>query len=153
MRGLIPLPWGAPLADMGQGTDPRFNRFFGSDRWPMLRMPWTDEAMRFAPRADMVETPGAYEVTAELPGLKPEEFNVEFRDGALWITGEKHDEKAEEGKTFHRVERRYGKFERMFAFAGRVHEDAITADFKDGVLKIVIPKAEEVKPKPITVKT
>lgn len=152
MRGLI--PWGGPLAEMGRGTGTLFDRFFGEDRWmPMLHTTWAEEALKFAPRANMVETPTAYEVTAELPGLKPEEFKVELKEGALWVTGEKEEERKEEGKTFHRIERRSGKFERMFALPAAVKEEAITAEFKGGVLKVVVPKAEEVKPKPIEVKT
>jgi HSP20 family protein len=150
MRGMI--PW-RPLAEMGP-TDDLLRRFFGSDRWlPMIRAPWMEEAFPFAPHANLVETPTAYEVTAELPGLKPEEFQVELREGALWVTGEKVEEKSEDGQTFHQVERRFGKFERMFVLPAAVKEQEITAEFKDGVLKVVVPKAEEVKPKPILVKT
>ena len=58
----------------------------------------------FVPAANIAETETGYEVTMELPGMKPEEFNVEFKNGQLWISGEKREEKEEKGKTFHRVE-------------------------------------------------
>lgn len=152
MRGLI--PWGGLLAERGTQPETLVEQFFGRDRWmPMLRTTWMEEALQFAPRANMVETPTAYEVTVELPGLKPEEFKVEVKEGALWLTGEKEEEKKEEGKTFHRIERRSGKFERMFALPAAVKAEEVTAEFKGGVLKVMIPKAEEVKPKPIEVKT
>jgi HSP20 family protein len=150
MRGLI--PWGGAMVE--KDFDMLLNRMF--DRWAPVFRPttWMEEmGATFAPQANLVETPAAYEVTAELPGMKPEEFSVELKDGALWITGEKQEEHKTEGKTFHRVERRSGKFQRMFELPAAVKEDAILAEFKEGVLKVTVPKAEEVKPKPIAVKT
>lgn len=148
-------PWRGALAETGQDFDALFNRMFG-DRWlPMLRPGWMEETWgtAFSPHANMVETPAGYEVTAELPGMKPEEFKVEVKDGELWITGEKQEETKAEGKRFHKVERRYGKFERAFGLPTAVKEEGITAEFKDGILKVTVPKAEEVQPKPIEVKT
>jgi len=84
--------------------------------------------------------------------MKPEDVKVEIRDGALWIVGEKKEEKEEKGKTFHRIERRSGMFRRAFQLPTEVAEDKVDAHFADGVLKITLPKTEKVAPKQIHVK-
>jgi HSP20 family protein len=100
----------------------------------------------------MTESEKAVEVTVELPGLKPEEVKVELREGMLWITGEKKEEKEEKGKTFHRIERRAGAFRRVFELPMKVEEGKVEAKFNEGVLKITLPKVEEVAPKKIEIK-
>jgi HSP20 family molecular chaperone IbpA len=74
----------------------------------------------FAPSVNFAETEKGYEVSVELPGMKPEDVHVEFKDGHLWITGERKSEVEEKGKTFHRVERRYGSFRRVIAIGNEV---------------------------------
>jgi HSP20 family protein len=107
---------------------------------------------RFAPRANLAETETGFDITVELPGMKPEEVNVEFKNGELWITGEKKEEKEEKGKTWHRVERHYGEFRRIFALPTKVNEAKVEANYKEGVLHVTVPKAEAIKPKRINVK-
>jgi HSP20 family protein len=107
---------------------------------------------KFMPEANMVETDKALEVTVELPGMKPEEVKLEIREGALWVTGEKKEEKEEKGKTFHRVERRTGMFRRIFQLPVEVMEEKVDAQFVEGVLKVTLPKAEKVAPKQIEIK-
>jgi HSP20 family protein len=107
---------------------------------------------KFLPEANMVETDRAVEVTVELPGLKPEDVKVEIKEQALWITGEKKEEKEEKGKTFHRIERRAGMFRRVFPLPVEVVEEKVDARFAEGVLKITLPKAEKLAPKHIEIK-
>jgi HSP20 family protein len=107
---------------------------------------------KFLPEANLVETDKAVEVTVELPGMAPEDVKVEIKEAALWITGEKKEEKEEKGKTFHRIERRAGMFRRVLPLPAEVLEDKVEARFADGVLKITLPKAENVAPKRIEVK-
>ena len=107
---------------------------------------------KFLPEANIVETEKAVEVAVELPGMKPEDVKVEIREQALWITGEKKEDKEEKGKTFHRIERRAGMFRRVFALPAEVVEDKVDARFAEGVLKITLPKAERAAPKQIEVK-
>src|ERR1043166_9252317 len=107
----------------------------------------------FLPEANIVETEKAIEIAIELPGMKPEEVKVEIREKALWVTGEKKEEKEEKGKTFHRVERRAGMFRRVFPLPVDVVEEKIDARFTEGVLKITLPKAEKGAPKHIEVKS
>jgi HSP20 family protein len=107
---------------------------------------------RFTPSLNVSETDNEFVVSAELPGLKPEEVNVELKEGNLWISGKKDEEKEEEGKSFHRIERRHGEFRRMIQLPGSVDEEKVEAKFENGVLAVTVPKAEEVKPKKIPVK-
>jgi HSP20 family protein len=107
---------------------------------------------KFLPEANVVETEKALEVTVELPGMKPEEVKVEIRENALWITGEKKEEKEEKNKRFHRIERRAGMFQRILPLPAEVRDREVDARFVDGVLKITLPKAERVAPKPIEIK-
>lgn len=143
------IPW----RERFPATFPRFEnemedlmeRFFG-DGGEKLGL------TRFTPSLNVSETNSGYEVSAELPGLKPEEVNVEFKEGNLWISGKKEEEQEEKGKTFHRIERRHGEFRRMIQLPGAVDEEKVEAKFANGVLSINVPKSEEVKPKRIPVK-
>ena len=111
------------------------------------------ETMNFVPSVDLTENENEFVVTVDLPGMKPEEVKVEFKDGALWVTGERKEEKEEKDKTYHRVERSYGEFRRVVPFASAVMEDKIEAKFTDGVLKVSVPKTEVAKPQRIEVKS
>ena len=106
----------------------------------------------FLPTTDFVEAENQFEVTVDLPGLKPEEVNVELRDGDLCISGKRDEEKEEKDKTYHRIERRHGEFRRVISMPSAIHEEGIEAKFEDGVLKVIVPKTEEAKPKHIEVK-
>jgi len=106
----------------------------------------------FAPRANFAETDKHYEVSVELPGLKPEDVHVEFKDGQLWISGERQAETEEKGKTFHRVERRYGQFRRVIGLGRDIVSEDIEAEYKNGLLTVTVPKAAAVQPKRIDVK-
>jgi HSP20 family protein len=107
---------------------------------------------KFTPRSNFAETENTFEVTIELPGMKPQEFNVEVKNGELWITGEKKEEREEKGKTWHRIERRYGEFRRIYSLPAKVKEEEVKAEYKEGVLRITVPKAEVEKPRKIEVK-
>jgi HSP20 family protein len=85
--------------------------------------------------------------------MKPEEINVEVQNGQLWISGEKKEEKEEKGKTYHRVERRYGSFRRMLPIPASVDPEKVEASFREGVLKITLAKTEEAKAKHVEVKS
>lgn len=107
----------------------------------------------YRPRANLAETDNQFEVTVDLPGMKPEEIKVELQGGNLVISGERKEEKEEKGKTYHRIERHYGEFRRTIPLPTAVEEGKIDAKFCEGVLKIALPKSEKVKPKQIAVKT
>jgi HSP20 family protein len=103
------------------------------------------------PSVDIVETEEAYELKAEIPGLKKEDIQVSLENGLLTIRGEKKQEAETEKKNYHTIERVFGKFERSFRLPDNVRGDSIHAKYDNGVLSIDIPKAEEAKPKQIEV--
>ena len=113
----------------------------------------TEESTSFSPRANVAETEKLYEITLDLPGMNPDEFSLEVHEGSLSITGERKREEIKEGKTYHRVERHYGKFRRTFTLGQDVDTDGVTAEYKDGVLTVIVPKLEKDQPKTIHVKT
>ncbi|CAG8592686.1 16727_t:CDS:2 [Dentiscutata heterogama] len=107
----------------------------------------------FSPRLDFHENDKEYVILTELPGIKKEEIHVELKDGGrvFNISGEiKQDEKLEKGKA-HIVERRYGRFHRSVVLSENVNPDGITANFHDGILKLIIPKQEPTKTKKVSI--
>ena len=105
----------------------------------------------WSPSVDITETEIAYEVKAEIPGMDKKDIKISVQENVLLLSGEKKKEEEKEDQNYHRVERSYGKFERSFKLPTDVKADEIKAKYKDGVLSVEIPKAEEVKPKEITV--
>lgn len=109
----------------------------------------SDETWR--PAVDVSEDKDHFHITAELPGLSKDDLRVNVEDGLLSIEGERNFEEKQEGKDYHRVERRYGKFYRAFRLPKTVDANKINAKFKDGVLHLDIPKAEDAKPRQISI--
>lgn len=107
----------------------------------------------FSPRTNVAETADGYEISVDLPGMKREDLDVELKEGQLWITGRRHEEKEEKGTTFHLVERQHGEFRRVIPLDASVEADKVEAEYKDGVLHLKVPKSEARKPKRIDVKT
>jgi len=109
-------------------------------------------AQSFNASLDLSENNEAVEVRLDVPGIKPEEIEVEVTGNLLQITGERKEEREEKGKTFHRVERQSGSFSRAITLPCEVKEDQIQATCENGVLTVTLPKCEIVKPHKITVK-
>lgn len=107
----------------------------------------------FTPRANIAETPDHYEVTVDLPGMKPEDFDIELKDNDLWIIGERKEEHEEKGKTWHRIERSVGQFRRVLPLNSPVNPEGVEAEYKDGVLRLRIEKDKAAQPKRIPVKS
>jgi HSP20 family protein len=106
---------------------------------------------RWAPPVDVYEKEDEIVITAELPGMQQEDIEVEVHDGILSIRGEKKVSTEVNEDHYHFVERSYGSFERSFTLPAKVQGDNVKATYKDGVLKVHLPKAEEAKPKKISV--
>ena len=105
----------------------------------------------WTPALDVYDEKDRFLVSIELPGLKKEEISLSFHDGVLTVSGErKHEREGKEGETF-RSERYFGKFQRSVSVPAAVDAGKVTASYKDGVLLIDLPKAEEAKPKQIQV--
>jgi len=107
---------------------------------------------RFAPAVDVVERPDAFEITAEVPGLRPEDVEVKLENGILTLSGKRTYKAKEEREGYHRVERRYGSFTRSFSLPKDVRGDEVTADLKDGILTVKVPKEARALPRKIEVR-
>jgi HSP20 family protein len=105
----------------------------------------------WAPDVDIKETDKDIQLRADLPGMKKEDIDISVNEDQLVIKGERKFEKEEKDKDFVRVERSYGSFYRSFNIGVPVKSDQIKASYKDGVLEVVLPKAEAKKPKKIEV--
>ena len=106
----------------------------------------------FMPPVDIEETDTEFVVKADLPEVKKDEIKIHVQDGVLAIEGERKQIKEEKGRRFHKIEREYGRFVRRFALPTEVDAEKVRAEFKDGVLNVVLPKAPTATPKMIDVK-
>lgn len=145
------LPRDVLAFDPFRAMDRTLNRLFGN------RFAWPEQDESFsltawAPACDIFETNDEFIVKAELPEVKKEDVSVTFENNSLTLRGERKFDVAGQGEHFHRIESRYGEFMRSFTLPQQVDADKINAEFKDGVLKMRLPKRPESKPKQIQVK-
>ena len=105
------------------------------------------------PVVDIEESPEGYSVRAELPGMRLEDIKITVADNTLSIRGEKRREEEKKGSNYLRTELVYGTFERAFNLSHAVSGDKIEATYRDGVLEVRIPKAEEKKAREIPIQT
>jgi HSP20 family protein len=143
------------LLDLRSQMNRLFDEFFER---PFGISPFFGEAAfvgDFAPRMDVSETDKEITISAELPGLEPEDINITIDRNVLLISGEKHAEKEEKDKRYYRIERSYGSFRRSIPLPSDVDEHEIDATFKRGVLKVKLPKtqAAQEESKRIKIKT
>jgi HSP20 family protein len=139
-----------PFRDLLSLQD-RMNRMFdesyrgrsASDDWAL--------GGTWAPAVDIYEQDGNIVLTAELPGVDPKDVDVRVENNVLTLRGERRWSDEVQRESYHRVERAYGSFTRSFTLPNVVDTEKIKADFKDGMLKLVLPKKEEAKPKQISI--
>ena len=138
----------SPVRDMMSVQD-EMNRLLGD----VFGRRYAEEStLPWQPPVDIEETREDYVVKAELPGLRQEDIKILVEDNRLVIRGEKHREAEVAGTNYHRVERVYGQFERSFTLTHAVRADRIEAVYRDGILTVRIPKAEEAKAREIQIK-
>jgi HSP20 family protein len=128
----------------------RLNRAFGSS----FGRPERDDEVTmaaWAPPVDITEEKDRIVITAELPGFKENQIEIQSENGMLTLRGERKFEKESDGRSYHRVERSYGQFVRSFSLPTNVDREKIKADFSDGLLKIELPKREDAKPRTIKI--
>ena len=131
-----------------RGLAERFNRAFTGT--PARR----DEEMSLGswlPPVDIAEDKDRIVLTAELPGFKEDQIEIQMEGGVLTLRGERKFEDEKEGRNYHRVERSYGQFVRSFTLPNNVDRENIKANFQNGLLEIVLPKREEAKPRQIRI--
>jgi HSP20 family protein len=123
-----------------------FEDFFGHTP---VRSGWTEGVWN--PTVDISEDKDNVIIKAEMPGLRKDDVKISVQDNVLILKGDKKQEKEEKDKNYHRIERSYGSFCRSFQLPTTVKTDKIRAVYKDGVLNLILPKTEEVKPKEIPI--
>ncbi|HOV91076.1 MAG TPA: Hsp20/alpha crystallin family protein [Syntrophorhabdaceae bacterium] len=110
-----------------------------------------DGVSEWMPSLDVSETKNSYIVKAEVPGIDPKDVEISLSENVLTIKGEKKQEKEEENENYHIIERSYGGFTRSFKLPGQIQGDKVKANYKNGILKITLPKTEEAKKKEIKI--
>jgi HSP20 family protein len=137
-----------PYSELSTLQD-RFNRAMGS---ALGRSSREDETLAaWVPPVDITEEKDRILNPAELPGFQENEISNQTENGMLTISGERKFEKETEGRNYHRVERAYGQFLRSFSLPNNVDREKIKAGFKNGLLKVELPKREDAKPKSIQI--
>ncbi len=132
------------LTGIQQEMNRLFDEFFGERRSGLAEGNWL-------PAVDVSENETEILVRAELPGMNQDDIELHLQDNVLTLKGEKKQETKEEKKNYHRTECSYGSFTRSFTLPATVAQDQIKATFKDGVLEVSLPKAEEAKTKKIAI--
>jgi len=135
------------ILSMQREINRMFDDFFRSDRDDSSLL-----AATWRPAVDITEEDDAFIAKVELPGVNKDDVKITMQDNVLTVRGEKKEEKKGKEGNAHRVERYYGSFQRSFSLPTTVKSDKIEAEYKDGILTISMPKAEEAKPKQIEVK-
>jgi HSP20 family protein len=141
-----------PLKEMEEAQD-RFNRFFpagfatriGSGESHSLTV------ADWSPEVDISEDDRGYLLKADLPEMKKDEVRVTVEDGILTVSGERKGEKEDQKKKFHRIERSFGTFRRSFTLPEDADSTKVTAEFRDGVLKVHLPTTPIARSKTIDV--
>lgn len=138
---------GANLASLRRDLDRFFDDFFGG--WPSRLM----EAAMAEPAVEVSDTPDAVVVKAQVPGVRKDDIQVDVTDNVLTLKGEIKEEEQQEEKNYYRREFRYGAFSRAVPLPVAVQADQATAQLKEGILEVRIPKSEQGKAKQIPIQT
>src|SRR6266849_667373 len=138
-----------PFRDLNVLQD-RMNRLF-TDAGRGWRTDEPAATTTWSPAVDIFETENEIVVKAELPGVDRKDIGLNLENNVLTLKGERKFEKETKEENYHRIERAYGGFSRAFSIPATVDEEKIRADYKDGVLQILLPKKEQSKPKQIKI--
>ena len=125
----------------------RVNRIFGATS----ARRGEESLGNWMPPVDIAEDKDKIVLTAELPGFKEDQIEVQMEGGVLTLRGERRFEEEKEGRNYHRVERSYGQFARSFTLPNNVDKEKVQATFSDGLLSVELPKREEAKPRQIKI--
>jgi HSP20 family protein len=129
----------------------RFNRLFDDPFFRIGRMDDDSGLDTWNPAVDLYEKDDHFMITAELPGVDKNDIKIDLKDRLLTLSGERTYDNEVKEENYYRRERSYGKFQRAFTLPADVDSDKIKAEFKDGVLRIEVPKPEEQKAKQVTI--
>lgn len=143
-----------PIKDMEQMQN-RLAKFWEMEPFRLLANGGKEESLtntEWSPRVDIIENESEFIVKAELPEMKKEDVKVLVEDGVLTISGERKLEKEEKNKKYHRIESEYGSFVRSFSLPAATSGEKVAAEFKDGILKVRLPKDAKSATKAIEIK-
>ena len=139
-----------PWNEMASMRD-RFSRLLDDRLFPAGRSEESLGLSAWSPSVDIYENADSIVIKAEIPGVSKDDIHVDLKGRVLTLKGERKTENEVKEDRFYRREMSYGRFERSFTLPGDVEPDKIKADFKDGVLKVEVPRPEAHKPRQITV--
>lgn len=142
-RSLVPAAGRDIFQTLRDEMEDLFGRFFPESR--------ADGGQIMRPSLDLSESDSAVQVRMDVPGMKAEDIDIKISGDTLRVSGERKEEQEDKGKTWHRVERRYGSFVRTVTLPCAVKEGQAKAEYADGVLTLSIPKSEEAKTRHIKV--
>src|SRR5579872_693697 len=139
------MPFFRPFETLRQEFDDLFGR---------LATDWDGKWLtsQFKAACDLSETADAYQIRMDVPGIKADDITVQVTGDTVHVSGERKEEKEEKAKTYHRVERRSGKFSEIVTLPGAVKDENVQAEFHDGVLTVTLPKTEASKTRTVKVK-
>ena len=139
-----------PMKEMFSLSD-RMNKMFDGFFYPTTRDNEWMSMWDWNPAVDIYDKDDHIVIKAEIPGVDKKDITVDIKDRVLTLKGERSSDNEEKKDNFYRRERTFGKFERSFSLPAQVDLDKVKADYKDGILKIEIPKPEGQKPKEVTI--
>lgn len=136
-----------PFLELQRSVDRLFDDFFSG---PVAATAQGKEAW-FAPACDVRETESHYVMSMDVPGVRKDELNIELKGSQLYVSGKRREEELNSRGRLHLVERRQGRFERVFNLPDAIEPERIEAEYQDGVLAIAVPKAAAAKRRQIPV--
>ncbi|MGD9286444.1 MAG: Hsp20/alpha crystallin family protein [Desulfobacterales bacterium] len=139
-----------PYGEM-TGMKNRINRMFSDPFWFSRRMDDDTNMGMWNPAVDLYEQDDHFVIKAELPGVDKKDISIDLKDRVLTLSGERSHENEAKEENYYRRERSFGKFQRAFTLPAEVDSDKIKAEFRDGLLRIEVPKPEHQKHKQVTI--
>jgi len=149
-KDLTPFTGRGSVWDFMSEMEKAFDDLWGNEAQGQGRRP---ASPRFVPAVDLHESEDFYLLSVDVPGMSDKDIQINVHQGRLTLRGERKFEHREDQKGFHRFEKSYGNFERSFQLPSDVKEDKIQARYENGVLEVMVPKAEKEKPRNIQVET
>ena len=129
----------------------RLNRFFDDPFFNISRFADNSEMGMWNPAVDLYEKDDHFVIKAELPGIDKKDIKIDVKDRVLTLSGERTYDNEVKEENYYRKERSYGRFQRAFRLPADVDSDRIKAEFKDGLLRVEVPKPEQTKAKEVTI--
>lgn len=152
-RSSVPARRYGPFEDFSSDMERMFDTVLGRTFGTMLRNGAGESAAKFLPTLDLAETAEGFEISVDLPGIKPEDVKLELHDGQLLISGKREQATERKDKNYHYTERASGSFMRSVVLPSDVDADKIEANYEHGVLVVKLPKSAKAQPKKIEIRS